>query len=93
MVLWTLIFLILFAQNSSKAASRSRYQGTRQCMGVAWTVTVFAETLPQAEKAITAALNEVSRLENVLSDYQPTSELCQLSDLAPTPFQIGRAHV
>ena len=86
MVLWTLIFLILFVQNSSNAASRSRYQGTRRCMGVAWTVTVYAETLPQAEKAITAALNEVSRLENVLSDYQPTSELCQLSDLAPTPF-------
>jgi thiamine biosynthesis lipoprotein len=54
-------------------------------MGVAWTVTVFTETLPKAEKAITAALDEVSRLENVLSDYQPTSELCQLSALAPTP--------
>ena len=44
-------------------------------MGVAWTVTVFTETLYKAEKAITAALDEVSRLENVLSDYQPTSEM------------------
>jgi len=85
MVSWTLIFLILFAQNAANAVSFGRYQGTKRCMGVVWTVTVFAETLPAAEKAITAALNEVSRLENVLSDYQPMSELCQLSNSAPTP--------
>ena len=79
-------FFVLLAQSPANAVSRSRYQGTRRCMGVAWTVTVFAETLPKAEKAITAALDEVSRIENVLSDYQPTSELCQLSGSAPTPF-------
>ena len=86
MVPWILIFFVLLAQSPANAVSRSRYQGTRRCMGVAWTVTVFAETLPKAEKAITAALDEVSRIESVLSDYQPTSELCQLSASAPTPF-------
>ena len=91
MVSRILILFILLAQNPADAASHSRYQGTRRCMGVAWTVTVFTETLPKAEKAITAALDEVSRLENVLSDYQPTSELCQLSALAPThcPKQVS----
>ena len=68
MVPWILIFFVLLAQSPANAVSRSRYQGTRRCMGVVWTVTVFAETLPKAEKAITAALDEVSRIENVLSD-------------------------
>jgi len=84
MVLWVLISFILLSQIPANAASLSRYSGTRRCMGVTWTVTAFAESLSKAEKAITAALDEVSRLEQVLSDYKPTSELCQLSALAPT---------
>ena len=69
MVLWVLISFILLSQIPANAASLSRYQGTRRCMGVTWTVTAFAESLSKAEKAITAALDEVSRLEQVLSDY------------------------
>ena len=84
MVLWVLISFILLSQIPANAASLSRYSGTRRCMGVTWTVTAFAESLSKAEKAITAALDEVSRLEQVLSDYKPKSELCQLSALAPT---------
>ncbi|MBT3211776.1 MAG: FAD:protein FMN transferase [Planctomycetaceae bacterium] len=88
---WILLFVTICFQNTSHAQSLSRYQGARRCMGVTWTVTVFTETLTEAETAITAALNEVTRLEKILSDYEPNSELCQLSASAPTqcPKQIS----
>ena len=91
-VLWTLLFSSILFQNTAHAVSLGRYQGARRCMGVTWTVTVFTETLTEAETVITAALNEVTRLEKVLSDYQPNSELCQLSALAPTkvPKQVSK---
>lgn len=91
-VLRILLFSSILFQNTAHAVSLSRYQGARRCMGVTWTVTVFTETLAEAETVITAALNEVTRLEKVLSDYQPNSELCQLSALAPTkvPKQVSK---
>ena len=88
---WIFLFSTIIFQNTSHAQSLSRYQSARRCMGVTWTVTVFTETLAEAETAITAALNEVTRLEKILSDYEPNSELCQLSASAPTqcPKQIS----
>ena len=91
-VLKIFLFFIILFQNTAHAVSPSRYQGARRCMGVTWTVTVFTETLTEAETVISAALNEVTRLENILSDYQPKSELYQLSALAPTqcPKQVSK---
>jgi thiamine biosynthesis lipoprotein len=60
-------------------------------MGVSWTITLFAATPEQAAAAIAAAYAEVARLEAILSDYDPASELSRLSALAPTasPQVVG----
>ena len=50
-------------------------------MGVPWSVTVQG---PEAGAAAEAALDEVARLERILSDYDPQSELSRLSAAAPT---------
>lgn len=55
-------------------------------MGVPWTVTVFAPD--GAGAAAEAALDEVARLDGVLSDYDPESELSRLSAAAPTDKPI-----
>ena len=69
----------------------ARYQGSRRSMGVTWSVSLFAAEAAEATACVIAALDEVSRLESLLSDYQPASELCRLSRAAPTaqPIPVG----
>ena len=59
-------------------------------MGVPWTIIVYAGEAA-AHVAISAAFAEISRLEGILSDYDPDSELSQLSAAAPTsaPVAVG----
>ena len=52
-------------------------------MGVPWTITVHAESEAVGSAAIAAGFAEVSRLEGILSDYDPQSELSRLSAQAP----------
>lgn len=66
-----------------------RYAGSRRSMGVTWTVSLYAQTPVVAKAAINAALDEVVRLEQILSDYLPTSELSQLSAAAPTAAPVA----
>jgi thiamine biosynthesis lipoprotein ApbE len=56
-------------------------------MGVPWTITVYAGEAA-AHAAIAAAFAEISRLEGILSDYDPDSELSQLSAAAPTRAEV-----
>lgn len=60
-------------------------------MGVTWTITAYAEDRPRAAAAITAAHDEVARLERILSDYDPESEVSRLSARSPTiePVPVG----
>jgi len=66
-----------------------RYAGSRRSMGVTWTVTLYAVSPAVAEAAINAALDEVVRLEQILSDYLKESELSQLSAAAPTAAPVA----
>jgi len=72
------------------AGPRARIRETRRLMGVPWTITVYASEAA-AHAAIAAAFAEISRLEGILSDYDPDSELSQLSAAAPTsaPVAVG----
>lgn len=69
----------------------TRFRETRRLMGGPWTITVHAATPAMAEAAIAAAFAEVARLEAILSDYDPESELSRLSAAAPTavPESVG----
>jgi thiamine biosynthesis lipoprotein len=64
-----------------------RVTRSRRMMGVPWTITVFAPDREGAAAA-KAALDEVARLDGVLSDYDPESELSRLSAAAPTKQPI-----
>jgi thiamine biosynthesis lipoprotein len=60
-------------------------------MGVAWTITVYARDRESGEQAVAAGFAEAERLERILSDYNPESELSQLSAAAPTrePIRVS----
>jgi len=53
-------------------------------MGVPWTITLYADSPAAGHAAIAAGFAEVARLERILSDYDPQSELSRLSAAAPT---------
>jgi thiamine biosynthesis lipoprotein len=61
----------------------SAVRGERRIMGAAWKITVHAPDRGRGERAVAAALAEIERLERVLSDYDPQSELARLSAAAP----------
>lgn len=70
-------------------AAAARWAETRPLMGVSWTITVAGVDEAAARPAIAAAFAEVARLERVLSDYDPGSELARLSALAPMPEAVA----
>jgi thiamine biosynthesis lipoprotein len=69
----------------------TRVSQTQRLMGVPWTITVHAESPAAGGTAIDAGFAEVARLERILSDYDPESELSRLSAAAPTaaPRPVG----
>lgn len=66
-----------------------RASGSRRAMGVTWTVTLHDATEAAGAAAVDAALDEVVRLDAILSDYRPDSELGRLSAAAPTPRPVA----
>jgi thiamine biosynthesis lipoprotein len=63
-------------------------QEERRIMAVPWKITVYARDHKIGSAAVAAALAEVERLERVLSDYDPESELARLSAAAPMPEPV-----
>ena len=61
-----------------------RCSGSRQLMGVPWIITLYASDHPAGNQAIEAGLDEVARLDGILSDYRPETELARLSAASPT---------
>jgi thiamine biosynthesis lipoprotein len=54
-------------------------------MGVKTTLTVYAPNRETAEKACAAAFGRIADLEQIMSDYRPTSELMRLCAKADGP--------
>jgi thiamine biosynthesis lipoprotein len=70
--------------NPPDAVAAVRVSQTQRRMGVPWTITVYAKSAADGHVAIAAGFAEVTRLERILSDYDPLSELSQLSAQSPT---------
>ena len=71
------------------AAGPVRVAETRRAMGVPWTITLYATSEPAGRAALAAAFAEVDRLERILSDYDPESELSRLSAAAPMSTAVA----
>jgi thiamine biosynthesis lipoprotein len=64
------------------AQSLQRYEYAELHMGVQVRLTVYATSESSAETACTKAFARIAQLEDVMSDYRPTSELMRLCDQA-----------
>jgi FAD:protein FMN transferase len=64
---------------AAPADSLSRYEFTEPHMGTLWHVTLYAPDEATAREAVGAAFARVAALDEVMTDYDPESELMRLS--------------
>jgi thiamine biosynthesis lipoprotein len=86
-----LFLLTACAVACRSGAAPERMSETRRLMGVPWTITLHAPSRDAGRTALAAAFAEVARLEAILSDYDPQSEVSRLSAAAPLtePVPVG----
>ena len=64
----------------------------RQLMGTGWTVSIWGDDAAAARRDGERALDEVARLEQILSEWRPTSDISRLNDAAGTePIVVDQA--
>ncbi|MDP6338597.1 MAG: FAD:protein FMN transferase [Verrucomicrobiota bacterium] len=73
------LFFIALGQALGQA---ERHEFSRPLMGMAFRIVVYAEAKPLGKRASDAAFDRVAVLNKIMSDYDPSSELSKLSDLA-----------
>ena len=64
---------------SGCGSNLKEYSGTRMLMGTVFEVKLYSHDRHSAEKNITAAFDEISRLENIFSVFIPTSDVSVLN--------------
>jgi thiamine biosynthesis lipoprotein len=69
---------------SSPAASGDlvRYESYLEAMGGVYTVVVYGTDRSKLEAAVNAAFEEIARLDQLLSNYKPTSEWSEVNRMA-----------
>ncbi len=80
--------LLCLALCSGGETALQRFEYSQIQMGVAARIVVYAPNRETAERACTAAFKRFAELEDVMSDYRPTSELmrlCARAGGAPVP--------
>ena len=76
----TLCLSILYILSGcAKGPSIERFEFTRLCMGVQTRIVLYGPDQEKADDAARVAFDEIDRLEQVMSDYRPDSELMRLS--------------
>src|SRR5262252_172932 len=77
---------ILCSAQSATFVHQKRY-----VMGTVFEIVIYDEDLPKADAAARAALDEVVRLDGVMSNYKPESELSRLNRTAHLhPIRVSR---
>lgn len=90
-------FLLLFAllltavlPGACSSPPLQRHEFTRLCMGVPARIVIYAPGAEHATAGARAAFAELARLDSMMSDYQPASELSRLPALChASPFRVS----
>lgn len=56
-----------------------RHEESRMSMGSMWTVTAFGPNTPKIPEVITQALDEVERIDKLMSHYKPDSQVSKIN--------------
>ncbi len=80
--LTVLLAIALQGFATTSVAALERLESSAAVMGSEFRIACYAETKKQAAGAITAAFDEVRRIDNFLSHYKPDSELSRVNSEA-----------
>ncbi|MCY2950157.1 MAG: FAD:protein FMN transferase [Planctomycetota bacterium] len=80
-----LMFLTATIQDQPSVSGLKRMEETRRCMGTTLRVVLYAPTEILGRKALDLAFARAEELNNILSDYQNSSELMRLCARAGGP--------
>ena len=73
-------FLIEGRASGGQAGVEShRFHETHAAMGTEFAIDLYAKDEASAEQALSVAFDEIDRLEELLSNYRPSSELSRIS--------------
>src|SRR5262245_57452191 len=89
-VLVLALFVLLQAaicQSGSRNGPLTRFEFTEPHMGTLFRIVCYAGEVNIARLAANAAFSRIAELDDIMSDYSPTSELTRLSQLAGGPPQ------
>ena len=76
----------------TRVAEPALHTVERQLMGTNWSVSIWGDDAAAARRDGERALDEVARLEAILSEWQPTSEISRVNAAAGTePVVVGDA--
>ncbi len=79
----------LAAWSRSDEPSLERFEYVAPTMGTMLKIVLYSESQARAEEAIDAALNAIERLIPVLNNYDPESEISQLSQTIQSPQTLS----
>ncbi|MBI3664871.1 MAG: 30S ribosome-binding factor RbfA [Acidobacteria bacterium] len=83
-----LIVLLLLC--SGLRAELVRYEASASAMGGLYTIAAYGEDRAQLSAAVEAAFQEVRRLDQMLSNYRPSSELSEINrEAAQRPVKVS----
>ena len=82
---WPILVAILVAGASFATSTPQRFEYSQVAMGVRARIVLYAEDEASARKAASAGFERIAHLEDVMSDYRPTSELNRLCEKGGGP--------
>ncbi len=77
--LFSMLSLILAFLHTTSSHQQTRYEDSRISMACAYSIVAYGEDESKASAAVTAALDEVDRIDRLMSHYKPESPLSQLN--------------
>lgn len=87
------LFLLAFGGFVAAGAQREtlRLESSSDAMGSTWSIAVYGQDRARMEEAVDAAFEEVRRLDGMLSNYKPDSELSEVNrKSAELPVKVSR---
>ncbi len=77
-------------RQASLRAEMLRYENSTSAMGSVYTIAAYGEDRAQLSAAVSAALQEARRLDDLLSNYKPESELSEINrEAARRPVKVS----
>jgi thiamine biosynthesis lipoprotein len=73
------VLIAVSAPAARAQAPQQRFQQTHPAMGTVFTIDLYAHNQASAEEAMNLGFDEIDRIEALLSNYRPSSELMRIS--------------